>query len=419
MVLIWRGDGATGEVAGEVDGRGRVHRGPAADGVVVGAVDREGVVRSGDGGRRGATVGRVDESGEVWIGEPWQETFLGEVDREGRVWLGDRTEGDLVATCEPPDGPAGAAALLLLRPRPGAPPPPASAPVAGPAGGGGPIDFAGWAWHQLDEADRALDAGDTQRAAELGARVLAGCAPMTGGRAPDGAVAMPIRLAWMKACNLCIEHGPGPHEELVIDMLEEAEFLANESLRDASYEVTRLQLLLNLGLSAGRADIAEQAIPFLEEMRLDPAWASHVAQTKEWVAAVRAQGTSQSAQTVVAEITRTAAAVAELVVAHAEEEEQRQRPQSGGLAEHRRWIEGVQAEEVRQRRELGEALAGLHSAVHHAELLAETAADDDRETLEMAMAHGQHVLDLRRPRLEEHDQRIAEVQTWLDEHPLF
>src|SRR5690606_811929 len=127
------------------------------------------------------------------------------------------------------------------------------------------------------------------------------------------------------------------------------------------FEVTRLQLLLNLGLSAGRPDIAEQAIPFLEELRLDPVWTEHVARTKAWVEAVRAQGSSPSAQTLVAEISRTAEAVAELVVAHAAEEEQRQRPSEGGLAEHRRWIEGVLAEEVRQRRELGEALAGLHS----------------------------------------------------------
>jgi hypothetical protein len=183
MVLIWRGDGTAGEVAGEVDGQGRVHRGRAVDGAVVGQVDREGVVRAVEGERRGATVGRVDESGEVWIGEPWQETFLGEVGRDGRVWLGDRTEGELVATCDPPDAGAGAAALLLLRPRAGPAPGPSAAPAA-PGPERGPIDVAGWAWHQLDAADRALDEGDTGRAAELGARVLAACAPITGGRPP-------------------------------------------------------------------------------------------------------------------------------------------------------------------------------------------------------------------------------------------
>jgi hypothetical protein len=422
MVLIWRGDPQTGEVAGEVDGTGAVFAGRAADGVLVGTVDAEGVVRSGDGR---ATVGRVDEGGEVWIGEPWQETFLGEVGDDGRVWLGDQSQADLAATCDPPDRGAGAAALLLLRHRQVAPPParstaPPTAPPAGPPVGGRPIDFADWAWAQLDEADRQLDLGQSERAGAIAGRVLAGCAPMTGGRAPGSRVDLRIRLAWMKACNLRIEHGPGNQDELVLDMLEEAEILAAEALQEPGYELTRLQLLLNLGLSAGRPDIAEQAVPFLEQLDLDPQWAEHVARVREWVDSVRQVDTSDSAQAAVAAVQSTATAVAELVVAHAEEEERRRRPsKGGGLAEHRRWIEGIQAEEVRQRRELAEALDALTAAVAGARRLAADADPEDRGLLDLAVAHGEHVVGLRGPRLDEHDERIREVQRWLDEHPLF
>jgi hypothetical protein len=286
--------------------------------------------------------------------------------------------------------------------------------------GGEPVDFADWAWRQLDEAERQIDLGDAARAAALAERVLSGCAPITGGRAPDRSVDMRIRLAWMKACTLAIEHGSEHHHELIVSVLEEAEILATEALRDPGFQVTRLQLLLNLGLAAGRADIAEQAVPFLEQLDLDPQWAAHVAQAREWIDSVRQASTSQSAQTAVADVQAAATAVAELVVTHAEEEERRTRPdKAAGLPEHRRWIEGIQAEEVRQRRELAEALDALGAAVTHARLLAAEAGAGDDQILEMAVAHGEHVMELRGPRLDEHDERIREVQTWLDEHPLF